>query len=79
MTTASGSRGSEETRQPRRQIDAAERGQDVPALLDRVPLESERSEVESAVTRAATDLKIPVEIVTRHTGIAPVSLASMPV
>ena len=49
-------------------------GESIQALLDRVPLESERSEVESAVTRAATDLRIPVEIVTRHTGIAPVSM-----
>ncbi|NUJ89145.1 DEAD/DEAH box helicase [Plantibacter sp. MCCC 1A11337] len=49
-------------------------GEPIQALLDRVPLESERSEVESAVTRAATDLRIPVEIVTRHTGIAPVSM-----
>jgi len=49
-------------------------GGSIQALLDRVPLESERSEIESAVTRAAADLRIPVEIVTRHTGIAPVSM-----
>jgi hypothetical protein len=49
-------------------------GESVQALLDRVPLESERSEIESAVTRAASDLTIPVDIVTRHTGIAPVSM-----
>ncbi|WP_299058445.1 DEAD/DEAH box helicase [uncultured Actinomyces sp.] len=49
-------------------------GESNQALLDRVPLESERSEIESAVKHAATDLKIPVEIVTRHTGIAPISM-----
>ncbi|WP_153506037.1 DEAD/DEAH box helicase [Cumulibacter manganitolerans] len=49
-------------------------GESIQSLLDRIPLESERSEVESAVVRAATDLTIPVEIVTRHTGIAPISM-----
>lgn len=49
-------------------------GESIQPLLDRIPLESERSEVESAVVRAATDLTIPVEIVTRHTGIAPISM-----
>lgn len=49
-------------------------GESNQALLDRVPLESERSEIESAVKHAATDLKIPIEIVTRHTGIAPISM-----
>lgn len=43
-------------------------------LLDRIPLESERSEIESAIKCTATDLKIPVEIVMRHTGIALVSM-----
>ncbi|WP_347042523.1 DEAD/DEAH box helicase [Brachybacterium nesterenkovii] len=49
-------------------------GESIQPLLDRIPLESERSDVESAVVRAATDLTIPVEIVTRHTGIAPISM-----
>ncbi|MEP7736993.1 DEAD/DEAH box helicase [Nocardioides sp. 31GB23] len=49
-------------------------GESIQPLLDRIPLESERSEVESAVVRAATDLTIPVEIVSRHTGIAPISM-----
>ena len=49
-------------------------GESNQALLDRIPRESERSEIESAVRRAVTDLKIPIKIVTRHTGI---SLASM--
>ncbi|MDN6352881.1 MAG: DEAD/DEAH box helicase [Corynebacterium sp.] len=49
-------------------------GESIQHLLDRIPLESERSEVESAVVRAATDLTIPAEIVTRHTGIAPIAM-----
>lgn len=49
-------------------------GESIQALLDRVRLDSERSEIEFAVTRATTDLTIPVEIVTRHTGIAPISM-----
>lgn len=43
-------------------------------LLDRIPLESERSEIESAVKHAATGRKIPSEIVTRHAGIASLSM-----
>lgn len=49
-------------------------GESIQPLLDRIPLESERSEVKSAVVRAATDLTVPVEIVSRHTGIAPISM-----
>lgn len=49
-------------------------GESNQALFDRVPRESERSEIESAVKHATTDLKIPVEIVTRHTGIASLSM-----
>lgn len=37
-------------------------------------MKSERNEVESAVVRAVSDLTVPVEIVTRHTGIAPISM-----
>ena len=44
------------------------------ALLDYIPHESERSEIERAVKHAATDLKVPVEIIRRHTGIAPISM-----
>lgn len=46
----------------------------IDALLARVPLESERNEIESAVARAATEMTIPVGILTRHTGIAPISM-----
>lgn len=49
-------------------------GESIQPLLDRIPLESERSEVESAVIRAASDLTIPIEIFSRHTGIAPISM-----
>lgn len=49
-------------------------GESVETLLDRVPLESERSEIASAITTTAMDLTIPLEIVNRHTGIAPVSM-----
>lgn len=49
-------------------------GESNQALLNRVSLESERREIESAVKHAATDLKIPIEIVTRHTGIASLSM-----
>lgn len=49
-------------------------GESNDALLNRVALDSERSEIESAVTHAVTDLTIPAEIVARHTGIAPISM-----
>ncbi|MDO4256338.1 MAG: helicase-related protein [Kocuria sp.] len=49
-------------------------GESIQHLLDRISLESERGEVESAVARAASNLTIPVEVVTRHTGIAPISM-----
>jgi replicative superfamily II helicase len=49
-------------------------GESIQTLLDRVPLDSERTEIASAVTRATIELTIPVEIVTRHTGIAPISM-----
>lgn len=49
-------------------------GESVGPLLSRVPLESERHEIESAIAHAATNLRIPVELVTRHAGIAPVSM-----
>lgn len=49
-------------------------GEPLQALLARIPLDSERSEISSAIERASTDLRVPAEIVTRHTGIAPVSM-----
>lgn len=49
-------------------------GESNQALLDHVPHESERSEIERAVKYATTDLKIPAEIITRHTSIAPISM-----
>ena len=49
-------------------------GESNQSLLDRIPLESERREIESAVASVTTDLRIPVEIVMRHTGISLVSM-----
>ena len=49
-------------------------GDPIQALLERGLLDSERNEIESAVLLAATELSIPVDIVTRHAGIAPVSM-----
>lgn len=49
-------------------------GESIQSLIDQVPLQSARAELESAIARAGADLKIPVELVTRHTGIAPLSM-----
>ncbi|MGP5073329.1 DEAD/DEAH box helicase, partial [Arthrobacter rhombi] len=49
-------------------------GEPLDALLARVPLESERDEIESAVISSAADSTIPVELLTRHTGISSVSM-----
>ncbi len=49
-------------------------GEPIQALLDRVPIDSERSEIESAIVRVSTDLTIPPELVTRHAGIALISM-----
>ena len=49
-------------------------GESNQSLLDRIPLDSERKEIESAVARVTTNLRIPVEIVMRHTGISLVSM-----
>ena len=49
-------------------------GESNQSLLDRIPLESERKEIESAVVSVTADLRIPVEIVMRHTGISLVSM-----
>lgn len=49
-------------------------GESNQVLFDRVPHISERDEIASAVEHAVTDLKIPGAIVTRHSGIAPISM-----
>lgn len=49
-------------------------GESNQVLLDCIPIEMERSEIESAVERAATNLKIPGEIVARHAGISLVAM-----
>lgn len=49
-------------------------GESTEALLSRVPLESERSEIASAISRVATESTVPVELLTRHTGIASISM-----
>lgn len=49
-------------------------GESIDGLLNRVPLDSEREEIEAAITRATTDSAIPLELLTRHTGISSISM-----
>lgn len=49
-------------------------GEPIDGLLGRVPLESEREEIEAAIVRATTDSALPVELLTRHTGISSISM-----
>ncbi|WP_309133137.1 DEAD/DEAH box helicase [Brevibacterium sp.] len=49
-------------------------GEPIDGLLDRVPLKSEREEIEAAIGRATTDSTLPVELLTRHTGISSISM-----
>lgn len=52
-------------------------GESISVLLDRVPLESEREEIETAISRVEADSEIPVELLRRHTGIAAVSMSRL--
>lgn len=45
-------------------------GESIKGLLDRIPRETDRNEIESVIERAASSFKIPDEIVRRHTGIS---------
>ncbi|MFC0313704.1 DEAD/DEAH box helicase [Gordonia phosphorivorans] len=49
-------------------------GEPISALLNRVPLDSEREEIEAAIVRATTESELPVDLLTRHTGISSISM-----
>lgn len=49
-------------------------GESTESILARVPLESERSEISLAISRVATQSSVPVDVLTRHTGIASISM-----
>lgn len=49
-------------------------GESIDALLDRVPLASERDEIKAAIVSATTDTALPAELLTRHTGISSISM-----
>ncbi|MFV4912837.1 helicase-related protein [Microbacterium lacticum] len=49
-------------------------GEPISELLTRVPLESEREEIEAAIERSTTESSLSAGLVTRHTGISSISM-----